>query len=856
MTATAEPPVREQHRRDGLPAGTTTLFVLLMAAVLATTSTVFFGFNYSMSQVHWSATTWMTLGLSLVIAGAGVHYLLHPWWMRRRAALVELSEEDSPELLGELRGLCEVAGVARPRFMLAPYATETPGGQAFGRLGDRMVRIDAGLVALRGLSAPAFRAIVLHELAHLRNRDVDLTYWTVAIWRSFVVVATLPMAWQVVTDLGTWWHDVRVVLSLTVLTSLILLTRNAVLRSRELHADARLAGWDDTEAAQALHRAVERQAGRSDRATVLKRAWDDHPHPRRRLEVLDDRTLLAGPRSWELFALGVLAPTLLGNFYALLGSALKGIPALAPFLVIIPVSAALAGAVTLSVVGTGKSRRLLVVPLVLCGGYLVGEATSLVNNAGSTFALFGEWEGAAPRTVAAAIGSLVVMFGLLVVWAASSATALEEAGRGVRGVVAVVSAVGAVALVPWLTIWWTLRSDPAMTLSSVGGRGGPAMPPGPLSVYDDVVSVVLDLSTFLRDSVFLRGSVYVPGVVLGLVLLWLVPLVIACGAKANPIAAAVRRDVWRVLALSVAAGALCLVLYGLNLLVPLPGAAALDTATLAAQLVVALVIPLVTTQLRPPLVLMGVTLVATVSAVVAWTLVGVGPCDGCDDSTLASIAVYWHHKIVFGAVVAVPVLLVVVALMTLARVAPRPAPETPAGRLGPIPLAGSSTLVLCLLVASVLPGAGNWTQFEPVVTTRECLIGTWREVEGHRTTTLRGTPVPITTKGQVWTVNADGTARQDFAPGAVHTGVYEGQEISLAFTGTASFRYEMEDDKIHLRATSISGTQTVRIGSRPEQTRPLDQVMSPMSSLSTQCDKDQLIVSDGNWKQTFARARN
>ena len=37
-----------------------------------------------------------------------------------------------------------------------------------------------------------FRAVVLHELAHLRNGGVDVTYATIALWRMFLVLALLP----------------------------------------------------------------------------------------------------------------------------------------------------------------------------------------------------------------------------------------------------------------------------------------------------------------------------------------------------------------------------------------------------------------------------------------------------------------------------------------------------------------------------------------------------------------------------------------------------------------------------------------------------------------------------------------
>jgi len=35
-----------------------------------------------------------------------------------------------------------------------------------------------------------FRAVVLHELAHVRNRDIDITYATVAIWRIHLVLVS------------------------------------------------------------------------------------------------------------------------------------------------------------------------------------------------------------------------------------------------------------------------------------------------------------------------------------------------------------------------------------------------------------------------------------------------------------------------------------------------------------------------------------------------------------------------------------------------------------------------------------------------------------------------------------------
>lgn len=130
-----------------------------------------------------------------------------------------------------------------------------------------------------------------------------------------------------------------------------------------------------------------------------------------------------------------------------------------------------------------------------------------------------------------------------------------------------VSAVGAVALVPWLLIGWTTRSNAALTVSSIDENTGHGLPDGLPTGYGAVLRGLQDVLALPQDSVLLRGSVYEPGLVLGVVLLWLVPVVLACRARGNPLASAVRRDVRRVLALSAAGAALCLVLFGLHVLV-------------------------------------------------------------------------------------------------------------------------------------------------------------------------------------------------------------------------------------------------------------------------------------------------
>jgi len=89
-------------------------------------------------------------------------------------------------------------------------------------------------------SLPVFRAIMRHELAHLRNGDIDKTYFSVAIWWAFVITALVPFAASFVRPFAVSFifQDLtlylNIILRVLALTALVLLMRNAVLRAREI----------------------------------------------------------------------------------------------------------------------------------------------------------------------------------------------------------------------------------------------------------------------------------------------------------------------------------------------------------------------------------------------------------------------------------------------------------------------------------------------------------------------------------------------------------------------------------------------------------------------------------------------
>ena len=270
------------------------------------------------------AHDWWMLGLLLVLAVAtGLGYWLIPWWKIRRRRLVPLAGGTTPEaaaLMAELDALVAETGLARaPTFLLDPVSPAIS-GLAFGRFGRYYIRLDAGLIVLRGRDPAGFRSVVRHELAHLLNRDVDQTYLTVALWRAFVLIVLVPLAAVFLTPalvrnplhlqglpvapgtlplLGDLW------LPVLLLTASVYLLRNAVLRSRELYADLRAA---EPGAGRDLIRILQPSAPRrrSRVSSIPRGLLGTHPATEVRRAAVADPGPLFQLGFWETAAAGVV----------------------------------------------------------------------------------------------------------------------------------------------------------------------------------------------------------------------------------------------------------------------------------------------------------------------------------------------------------------------------------------------------------------------------------------------------------------------------------------------------------------------------------------------------------------------
>jgi Peptidase family M48 len=249
-------------------------------------------FSACIRDVQLPLAWWMLGGTGLLLAVAAAILLLLPRWIVRRRRLRPLTREEAPAVVDELAALAREAELREePRWLWNPL-DPSPTGLAFGRPGNHSVALMGGLVTRQIADPPAFRSVVRHELAHLRNHDVDLTYATVSLWYAFLLVGVLPFIVVVAdegatTALALGWR-------LLALAGLVYLTRNAVLRAREVYADVRASVPDGSQGA--LRRIL---AGLPRRhASQWSRLRSVHPDPTMRLAAVNDTR--------RLFPLGLL----------------------------------------------------------------------------------------------------------------------------------------------------------------------------------------------------------------------------------------------------------------------------------------------------------------------------------------------------------------------------------------------------------------------------------------------------------------------------------------------------------------------------------------------------------------------
>ena len=126
------------------------------------------------------------LGAGLLLAGGS--YWFSDQVALRAAGAVPVGPWDMPEYHRIVRDLCRESGLPMPRLYVTPDAQ--PNAFATGR-NPRHASIAVTRGLLRVLGPQELRAVLAHELAHIRNRDILLSSIAAAVATGITLLAEL-----------------------------------------------------------------------------------------------------------------------------------------------------------------------------------------------------------------------------------------------------------------------------------------------------------------------------------------------------------------------------------------------------------------------------------------------------------------------------------------------------------------------------------------------------------------------------------------------------------------------------------------------------------------------------------------
>jgi Zn-dependent protease with chaperone function len=237
---------------------------------------------------------------------AYLSYLRHPQRIHQRKNLRPLDPLRERKFHESVQSLAQEAQLkVMPEIRLGPRGTQD--GQAFGFRSHPFLRLGSGLKAMRLYPEhqAEFRAVVLHELAHIRNEDVHRSYFAEAVWKSLLALA-MPLVILIGLSAIPLYYDPRfdptptrfapifavltailTAIYLAVILALMVLVvhfiRRGALRVRESYADWRAVQWG---ALDGLVRILGN--ARDERHSLWQRLLRAHPRFTDRLNALRD----------------------------------------------------------------------------------------------------------------------------------------------------------------------------------------------------------------------------------------------------------------------------------------------------------------------------------------------------------------------------------------------------------------------------------------------------------------------------------------------------------------------------------------------------------------------------------------
>ncbi|GHG58617.1 hypothetical protein GCM10018779_24350 [Streptomyces griseocarneus] len=411
--------------------------------------------RYEPTPPWWVGLAWPVL----LVAVACLLFWGLPAWKARRGRVVPLAAIDHD---GGIRRLLEefaaVAGLARvPRVVVDPTAAST-GAVVFGSNRRPTVCLHGGLLARRHTDPEGFRAVLLHEMAHIRHGDVTVTYITVAVWHAFVAVVLVPAVVYFVraavrispmlrpAELPGLTRGLALMAFMVVL---VYLARADVLRHREIYADRAAVRWGADPRGWAVVTPLPPQGAMRRALAAFAELWRTHPRWDLRRDSLADSAALFGVRALPLFLTGVAA-TLIN--YQAQGVTSRWAGPWAEQLRVL-VSAGLITAVVGIALWRSVAHAVLTarrVPHGVRAGLWLGAGMAVGELVVDDVTLF-RWLPARPGVLA-----LVVLAGVVIVWWATQCAHLWVRvwqGRTIRPAMLLGLAAMWLVLSAWFT-WW------------------------------------------------------------------------------------------------------------------------------------------------------------------------------------------------------------------------------------------------------------------------------------------------------------------------------------------------------------------------------------------------------------------
>ncbi|MFI7416131.1 M48 family metalloprotease [Nonomuraea sp. NPDC049684] len=409
-------------------------------------------------------TGWVVAGMVAgMLAVAVVIHLLHP-------RLVMLSRPRPLAQFAVDEGMAAVVRRVEDTVRALAPGTEvyvatlraSASGRAFGRRPRYRIILDLGLLRAADADPGQLDAVLAHELAHLRNRDVGLTTFAFAIWWAYLLVVALPLLLLAAVEPGLLtvlpWR-------LAAVLALLWFARTSVLRTREYYADLRGCATPDGE--RLLLDTLTPARADGGRRRRDRGPWSFHPGDEERADVIR-----GAPR---LFRIGVVESAAAGG---LLGLGYSPCVHLVEMIFNVPVAlfsperlavGVLFGALaTGAVAGTVWRAGLLAqathtrppstlpAALALTAGLVAGQlvAPPLVTATGSWTDIL----AASPVIAVVLAVLLAVLFQLMLRWAVLCASVWLPLARRVRTAALAGSALSAVIFGAWLSFWFDMTA--------------------------------------------------------------------------------------------------------------------------------------------------------------------------------------------------------------------------------------------------------------------------------------------------------------------------------------------------------------------------------------------------------------